>query len=71
MRGRKLYGTLGMCCVGVGVVGSLGGVAGVGGGTVGKGVAFVLFTPGAVGSTPGATVWKILLSSRSDVRWLS
>ena len=67
MRGRKLYGTVGLCCVGVGVVGSLGSVAGFGGGAGGKGVAFVLFTPGAMGSTPGEMVWKTLLSSRSDV----
>ena len=60
-----------MCCVGVGVAGALGSVAGFGGGMAGKRVAFVLSTPGAMGSTPGAMVWKILLSSRSDVKWLS
>ena len=45
--------------------------AGASGGTGGSCLLMVVSTPGVMFSTPGARVWKILLSSRSDVRWLS
>ena len=44
---------------------------GVSGSTDGICLWVVVSTPGAMFSTPGASVWKILLSSRSDVRWSS
>ena len=58
-----------MCWGEVGVVGASGGGIGVGWGAGGRCFLIVVSTPRAMVSTPGAMVWKILLSSRSDVRW--
>ena len=60
-----------MCLGEEGVVRVSGGGAGVGWGAGGRCFLIVVSTPGAMVSTAGAMVWKILLSSWSDVRWLS
>ena len=67
MRGHRLYGS--WLRGGREVLARFG--TGVSGGTVGSCLLMVVSSPGAMFSTPGARVWKILLSSRSDVRWSS
>ena len=71
VRGRKLYGSFVMGWGEVGVVGASGGGVHVGCGAGGRCVLLSVSTPGAMVSSPRAMVWKILLSSRSDVRWAS